>query len=132
MKFLRKLLVTLLMFNSVSIFAAEKYLQSIDSEFHKQFEKKGIPSDKEHLNEYNVQINKILKGINPFWDKEGKKDKAKNFLNSFLFSHLAVPCCPCPITSGVFNLSVIFTTPLSKTFLLPNPKRIIIVVSISI
>lgn len=84
MKFRRKLLVTLLMFNSISVFATENYLQSIDSELHRQFEKKekGTPSDKEHLNEYNVQINKILKGLIPLYDKEGKKDKAKTFLNS--------------------------------------------------
>ena len=84
MKFLRKLLVTLLLFNSISVFATEDYLQSIDSELHRQLEKKekGTPSDKEHLNEYNVQINKILKGWIPLYDKEGKKDKAKSFLNS--------------------------------------------------
>ena len=72
MKFLRKLLVTLLLFNSISVFATENYLQSIDSELHRQFEKKekGTPSDKEHLNEYNVQINKILKGWIPLYDKE--------------------------------------------------------------
>lgn len=84
MKFLRKLLVTLLLFNSISVFATEDYLQSIDSELHRQLEKKekGTPSDKEHLNEYSVQINKILKGWIPLYDKEGKKDKAKSFLNS--------------------------------------------------
>ena len=87
----RKILIIFLLLSSISAYSEENRLTKIDLELHTELTKNQeknkidlsqVNSEQEHLTRYIKEMHDILRGKIPLYNKEGKKDDAKDFLNS--------------------------------------------------